>query len=129
MSAEGAEQSCGRTCTLQECLKEKVQPAQPHDAAASSTNRERRMLANAADVGSPATTSRTVCLVPTQCLLPGPVQPMLQKGGSFLGTQGHQLFFTSLLHAGKLVNLVNCILSQGPSSSPKIHMVAAAQPF
>lgn len=57
-----------------------------------------------------------------------PARSVLQKGGSFLVTQGPWLRLPPLLHAWGVVSLANCVLYQGPLSSPEIHVVAA-QPF
>lgn len=66
-------------------------------------------LAKTADLGCPATTPRTVGSAHTLRLLPGPVQPAPE--GKYLSWHpGTPAVFTCLLHACKLVNLVNCIL-------------------
>lgn len=88
--------------------------------SSSSTSRDRGTHWPQLRPWEPGHHVRTAVLAPVPW---GPYSQCSRREVPFLAPRDPAVF-TSLLHAWKFGNLLNCILSQGPSS-PKMHTVAA----
>lgn len=107
---------------------EKLQPAQPHGAAALLHWQRERHTGYDCRPREPGQHAQDAGVRPSPPHCPSLAQPVLQQGGSFLDTQGPQLVLPPLPRAWKFSQPGKLNLLSRPRSSPEIHVVTA-EPF